>query len=80
MGSVIRARAVSPELWWFQFSGDVDVTSAYDTSKYTFAGADQTLLLPLHVFFSDTADSVFVKTSRSRCARASSIRSVPCEN
>jgi|GEM_PF-2397536 len=63
MGSVIRARAVSPELWWFQFSGDVDVTSAYDTSKYTFAGADQTLLLPLQVFFGDTADSVFVKTS-----------------
>ena len=63
MGSVIRSRAVSPELWWFQFSGDVDVTSAYDTSKYTFAGADQTLLLPLQVFFGDTADSVFVKTS-----------------
>ncbi|MCD6281979.1 N-acetylmuramoyl-L-alanine amidase [bacterium] len=62
MGSVIRSRAVSPELWWFQFSGDVDITSAYDTSKYTFAGADQTLLLPLQVFFGDTADSVFVKT------------------
>jgi len=71
MGSVIRSRAVSPELWWFQFSGDVDINSAYDTSN---AGADQTLLLPLQVFFGDTADSVFVKTSPSRCAPASSIR------
>lgn len=63
MGSVIRSRAVSPELWWFQFSGDVDITSAYDTSKYTFEGADQSLLRVLQVYFGDTADSVFVKTS-----------------
>ena len=63
MASVIRSRAVSPELWWFQFSNDVDISSAYDTSKYTFEGADQTLLLPLQVFFGDTADSVLVKTS-----------------
>jgi len=52
MASVIRSRAVSPELWWFQFSGDVDINSAYDTSKYTFEGADQSLLLLLHLMVS----------------------------
>jgi len=63
MAEVLRSQALSAELWWFQFSSDVDIGSALGRQKYSFQGADETWLKVLQVYLGDTADSVFVKTS-----------------
>lgn len=63
MASLIGSRAVSPELWWFAFSADINIASAQDRLKYSFVGANQVMLHVLQVFLGDTANSVFVKTS-----------------